>query len=453
MDNMFLPSGMVTSATALMLLDLLLKSAGILSIFALLDRLLVKRMGSNSQHLLWINALICLSLLPVLPALIDHAAPGLATSDAWLEITVTPASVATESGTSNYAWLLILYFIPTLWLLAKMVVAVVHLRRIQHQSEPVANLTTLCLLSGLAAQLNISRSVVMARSHRIDSPISFGLIKPHIILPAQSDYWSASVMTDVLLHELSHIKRLDWITMMLAWIVAAFYWINPLVWYAIKRLGDEAENSCDTAVLLAGRSDTDYAESLLSVAQACVRPTQSQHAVKLPVQMMQDSGTLKTRIHRILEDNTMNTSGNKSSNHVIKSMAIMLLISAATLFGIGSAHLVSAQIPNPAQSTADDEMIPLHHVEPVYPTRAAQRKIGGWVKVSFTVTAAGTVDTESIDVVDSEPRGMFENSARRAASEFSFTPRIRNGAPVDVPNVQYMFRYSVSEESERRATP
>src|SRR5690606_11536201 len=96
----------------------------------------------------------------------------------------------------------------------------------------------------------------------------------------------------------------------------------------------------------------------------------------------------------------------------------------------------------------DEDIIPLNQVEPVYPTRAAQRKIEGWVQVQFTVTAAGTVDPLTIEVVDADPPGLFDNSAQRATAEMLFSPRIRNGTPVDVPGVQYVWRYMLSKESE-----
>lgn len=449
MEKLFVLNEMATLAA---MLDLLLKSAVILGAFLLMNLLLAKRIRSHTQHLLWINAFLCLMLLPALPMLINQAAPELAQTDAWFEIIVTPGSSANVPGASNYLWLLTLYFVPTLWLIIKMCVALISLRRIQRYSEPLTCAATQGLLVDLAVEMGITRSVVIKRSHQINSPMSFGLLRPHIILPAQSRDWSVSVMTDVLLHELSHIKRLDWISMLLAWLVAAFYWINPLVWFALKRLNDEAENSCDTAVLLAGRSDTDYAESLLSVAQACVHSAQSISVEKFSAQSMLDRSTLKNRIHRILEEHHMNTSDRNTPSHVKRSLALMLLVTAATLFGIGGAQFVSAQLPNLSLVIeADSEMIPTNKVEPVYPIRAFNRKVEGWVQVKFTVTAAGRVDPESIDVVDSEPRGMFENSAIKATPEFTFNPRIRNGVPVEVPNVQYVFRYLVSEESEQQA--
>jgi len=451
MDLSSVTNSFVTSATVMFGLNLLLKSTAVLAVFWLIDKLIGQRLSSQNRHLLWLNALFCLAVLPILSLLLSNAVASDSgvVADAWFEITVAPVSAGDAVSDSNAAasWLLLLYLVPTAWLLLRMLVSWVQLRRISQGSGRVSCPSTKRLLSELRTQLGISRNITL-RSGHIDSPLSFGLLKPCIILPAQSRHWSSSVMTDVLLHELSHIKRLDWLTMLLAWFIAAFYWINPLVWFAIKRLDDEAENSCDAAVLHAGRSDTDYAESLLSVAQACIHSAQLTHGAKLPAQMMLDRNTLKARIHRILENNTMNTSDKKSVNHLRKSLALMLLVSAGTLFGIGGAHLVSAQPSSPLALETEEEMVLLHQVEPVYPVRAFQRKVEGWAQVQFTVTAAGTVDPDSIEVWDSEPRGMFNTSAMKAIAQFTFKPRIQNGVAVDVPNVQYVFRYDIGDDEE-----
>lgn len=91
----------------------------------------------------------------------------------------------------------------------------------------------------------------------------------------------------------------------------------------------------------------------------------------------------------------------------------------------------------------DGEMLPLVNVSPNYPTRAAQRGIEGWCQVRFTVTAEGGV--RDVEVVDAEPQGIFDRSSIRAAERFRFQPRVVDGEPVDVPGVQYVFRYELEE--------
>jgi len=92
-------------------------------------------------------------------------------------------------------------------------------------------------------------------------------------------------------------------------------------------------------------------------------------------------------------------------------------------------------------SVSDGEYLPLVNVTPQYPTRAASRGIQGWCQVTFTVTETGGV--RDVSVVDAEPQGIFDSSSIRAAERFKFQPRVVDGKPVEVPNVQYVFRYQL----------
>lgn len=84
-------------------------------------------------------------------------------------------------------------------------------------------------------------------------------------------------------------------------------------------------------------------------------------------------------------------------------------------------------------------------VAPEYPVRAQQRSIDGWVLVSFSANEDGRVIEESIEVVDSEPSGIFERASIRSASQFEFRPRIESGAPVGVNGLHYVFTYQMDE--------
>lgn len=81
-------------------------------------------------------------------------------------------------------------------------------------------------------------------------------------------------------------------------------------------------------------------------------------------------------------------------------------------------------------TAADREVLPIVRVEPVYPDRAAQRGIEGYVIMEFTVLASGEVDEESIQVIQAEPSSIFNRAATRAVSKWKYRPKIENGKPV-----------------------
>ena len=103
------------------------------------------------------------------------------------------------------------------------------------------------------------------------------------------------------------------------------------------------------------------------------------------------------------------------------------------------------ELSNASISATDGDYLPLVAIAPQYPTRAAQRGIQGWCLVSFTVDGLGNVVEETIAVVDAEPPNIFDRSSIRAATRFKFQPRVVDGQGVEVPGVQYLFRYQLEE--------
>ena len=102
-------------------------------------------------------------------------------------------------------------------------------------------------------------------------------------------------------------------------------------------------------------------------------------------------------------------------------------------------------LDNASISATDGDYLPLVAIAPQYPTRAARRGIQGWCLVSFTVDGMGNVVEDSINVVDAEPASIFDRSSIRAAARFKFQPRVVDGQGVEVPGVQYLFRYQLEE--------
>ncbi len=83
----------------------------------------------------------------------------------------------------------------------------------------------------------------------------------------------------------------------------------------------------------------------------------------------------------------------------------------------------------------DAEYLPIVKVAPVYPRRALQRGIEGWVLLEFTVTRQGT--TKDIRVIDSQPKSkIFHRAAIKAAAKFKYKPRTEDGKPIEVPGVR-----------------
>jgi TonB family protein len=109
--------------------------------------------------------------------------------------------------------------------------------------------------------------------------------------------------------------------------------------------------------------------------------------------------------------------------------------------GAGNVSIDSATL-----KVSDGDYLPLIGVSPQYPIQAANNGIEGWVLVSFTVSENGTIDPQTLEVVDAEPAAIFNDVSMRAAEDFKFKPRVVNGQPIPVEGVQYLFRFQLEEE-------
>lgn len=77
----------------------------------------------------------------------------------------------------------------------------------------------------------------------------------------------------------------------------------------------------------------------------------------------------------------------------------------------------------------DGDVVPIVRIEPQWPREALMQGIEGWVKVEFTIREDGSVTDPQ--VVESEPRRLFDRSALRAITRWRFRPRIVDGRPVE----------------------
>lgn len=99
----------------------------------------------------------------------------------------------------------------------------------------------------------------------LSSPFVLGLFRPRIFLPSDLPKEERGY---ILLHERTHIRRLDPCFRALAWLAAVIHWFNPLVWLAFYLAGKDMEISCDEAVLRNIDRDirADYSSTLLRLS-------------------------------------------------------------------------------------------------------------------------------------------------------------------------------------------
>jgi protein TonB len=97
-----------------------------------------------------------------------------------------------------------------------------------------------------------------------------------------------------------------------------------------------------------------------------------------------------------------------------------------------------------ALSASDGEYLPIVKVAPLYPESAAERGIEGYVLLEFTVTETGA--TADPMVIESQPKGIFDEAAKKAVLKFKYKPRVENGRPVRVEHVRHVITFKLDKK-------
>lgn len=92
---------------------------------------------------------------------------------------------------------------------------------------------------------------------------------------------------------------------------------------------------------------------------------------------------------------------------------------------------------------SDGERLPLVRVTPVYPRRALERGVEGWVILEFTVSTQGTV--ENPVVIESDPAGYFDRAALNAIKKFKYKPTVIDGQPKASHGVRFRMSFHLND--------
>jgi TonB family protein len=210
------------------------------------------------------------------------------------------------------AWAAGAYGLIAATLLAYVGFSVLRVARLIRSLSGVSDAATLAMADAIRLELGIRRAirVVAGRSH---TPWSWGVARPVVVVPPSFAQWPAEHQRNAIVHELSHIKRFDLLTLLVGSACAALYWLQPLAWIALQRMTREAENACDDLVLREGTSHTGYAEQLLGIANDIFKAGPAPASTAGPlITAMARSSMVGRRIRSVLDPKIRRTTVNRS---------------------------------------------------------------------------------------------------------------------------------------------
>ncbi|SHN37167.1 M56 family metallopeptidase [Chitinophaga sp. CF418] len=169
-------------------------------------------------------------------------------------------------------------------------------------------------LQKLAAQLKIPRRVKLLISQYIQVPVMIGFLKPVILLPvAMFNNLTAEQLEAILLHELAHIKRNDYLLNIFQSIVETILFFNPFVWWISKNIRLEREHCCDDLVLTNQVQPLHYAKALVALEE---------YRLTVNAMAMAAADNKQHLFHRIKRIMEMKT---KNINYTQKLLAVMII--------------------------------------------------------------------------------------------------------------------------------
>jgi len=153
----------------------------------------------------------------------------------------------------------------------RFVAGLVALRRIRVRATALRRADAPDALAAASRLAGLARPVTLLVSTEVPVPVTWGVRRPVVGLPAAAAHWSAERLRLVLLHELLHVRRRDVLVEFFLEAVTVAFWFHPAVWLAARQLRLERERACDEAVLDTGARASEYCGHLVEIMRAAAR--------------------------------------------------------------------------------------------------------------------------------------------------------------------------------------
>lgn len=216
----------------------------------------------------------------------------------------------------NMAWIVTTWLLGVFVFMSRFIIGLIYIQNVKKKISEVStdwqNKTKL-----IAQQLGINRCVKLAESIYISRPIVLGYLQPVILLPIGIlTGLPASQIETILIHELSHIRRHDYLINLIQSVVEIILFFNPFVWVLSNAIRKEREHCCDDQVVSLGSNRIDYIKALAQLEEVNQGATPA-----LALALNKNKFHVFNRIKRIME-----TSANQNQNKIRPFILVTLIV-------------------------------------------------------------------------------------------------------------------------------
>lgn len=278
--------GAIASYSSMRLVDSLAEGFAV-ALFAAFMLRFSRRQNAGTRFAIGFSALLAIALLPL--------ARGL-----WPQSQIASSAPAVVVPESWALYLFSAWAVIAILLLARVTRSVWHLHQLRNACVPLDAASIDPLVADTLKRKQTWRKVALGTSEKVRVPTAMGFFRPAIVIPRWvCEELSPSELSQVVLHELAHLRRWDDWTNLAQQIVKALFFFHPAVWWIEKKIALEREMACDDAVLAETESPREYAECLAHLAEM----TFVQRGVALAQALIGRIGQTSHRVAQILDVN------------------------------------------------------------------------------------------------------------------------------------------------------
>jgi hypothetical protein len=186
---------------------------------------------------------------------------------------------------------------------------------------------------------SLSVRATVALSDEVAGPVTFGVLRPSILVPGHFAAAPKCQQLAIVTHELHHVARRDWIWVLGEEVVRAITWFHPAMWWALREVQLAREEVVDRRTIATTGNRRDYLEALV----AAVEPGRATPLIAAPSFMRRHQ--LKVRIRRLLTEVPM--SNRKAAGMLAATMGALAMTvwGAGEAFPLRAAPLTAAVVP------------------------------------------------------------------------------------------------------------
>ena len=288
----------------------------------------------------------------------------------------------------------------------------------------------IALLDKLRTSMGVKKSIQIYESVKARVPMVIGHIKPVILLPAgMLTGLSPAQIEAILLHELSHIKRHDYLINILQSVVEILFFYNPATWWLSNMIRKEREHSCDDVALTRGVNKIEFAKALAKMQELNI--TQNNIAMTFA----NNKNQLMERVKRIFGHE-------KKARTFEKSVPVILIVGALLCLSWYSIQPQQEKyIPPATLQHAIPDLVMKMHTNFIFPDTTIER---GKVEQSTSRThntwtdEEGSVHEHTNEYVEENPED-FPEDFQELFDELREMPDV-SALDVDIDNAFDVFK-------------